>query len=158
MNARIVHAGLAPLAIIAILLASCSQKPVTTQSDAEGKIRAGRALNARTGSYAVGGVEVTLMKVVDLPGDELGMQFTVRWDSAALPTCCNLFPHMALYDRTRQQATGGFGGLDVVEDRSSIAADGTLDMLLTGGQPVQRLGRFTVDLASLGVSGFSANG
>lgn len=142
------------LAIVAVALTACSQKAITTEEGATAKIAGGTAINSQSGSYEVGGVDVSLVKVVELPSDELGMQFEFHWSPSALGTCCKVFPRDAL-DGEAAARGGGASEFYVSLPRSFFGASGTLLMLLTNGSlPSQRLGHFTLDLASLGVDGF----
>jgi len=84
-------------------------------------------------------VHVTLVKVVPLPDDDLGLRFA--FDSSST-TCCSLFPRLSL-------ASDGLPSTSVVVRRSDVTIDGILDMRLSenGGSTVP----FRIDLARLGV-------
>jgi hypothetical protein len=128
---------------VALALSACSH-PVRTQDDAVAKIDSGAALNSRPGNYRVAGVQVTLVKVVSLPDNELGLRFS--FDSASRD-CCSLFPRIALAtDPSGEQAVPS---TSVVILKSDVKADGSLEMRLSnnGGSTVP----FTVDLRELGV-------
>jgi hypothetical protein len=140
---RKLMAGAATLAV-ALSVSACSHA-VTTQGDAVARINSGTALNARPGTYQIADVRVTLVKVVSLPDDELGLRFSFVSNS---PNCCSLFPRVAL-------AAGPSGeravpSTEVVILRSDVKADGTLEMQLSekGGSTVP----FTINLGQLGVS------
>jgi hypothetical protein len=134
-------AGLAAGVAAALLLAACSHA-VTTQADAESRIDAGAALNARPGTYRVGRVTVRLEKVVSLPEDRLGLRFAFRSGSAS---CCSLFPRIAL----EQDPAASPGPTPYVVILRSTVDRGILRMRLSdqGGATVP----FTMDLRRLRV-------
>ena len=135
---------LASAAFAMFALSACS-RAVTTQDEAAARIEAGSALNARTGTYRVGDVEIELTKVVQLPGDELGLRFVFHSDSA---DCCSLFPRVAL--EPGGSANPVVPSRYVVILNSDINADGTLDMRLSedGGSALL----FLVDFKALNVA------
>lgn len=126
----------------------------------EARIAAAPALNSEIGDYRVGGVDVGLLKVVRLSGDQIGMQFVFH-SSAPLGDCCNLFPRDALPRTTLRPGNAHFAeSFVVLSDYSDMMSNGTLNMLLTNGDPnaPARLGRFTVDLNALHVEGIGGLG
>lgn len=131
------------VAVGTLILSACS-RAVTTQVDAVASIETASAMNATTGTYLVGDVEVELVKVAQLPGDELGLHFLFHSSSQA---CCSVFPRVAF----APGLTGGAGRSSdyVVILNSDVRDDGTLDMRLSdGGSTVP----FTVDLRALNVA------
>ncbi|MFL5797017.1 MAG: hypothetical protein ACJ77A_03670 [Actinomycetota bacterium] len=147
------------LAIAWTCLCACGHHgaTVSTQREAVRQISAGRALNATPGAYRAGGVDITLVKVVSLPGDRLGMQFSFHSPGLPPGSCCSLFPREGLAGG-RPVPRGTTFTTFVVEERSSVGDRGTLRLSLFGGRPVRRVGSFTVDLPALRATGFAASG
>ena len=111
------------------------------------------SLNTALGNYRVGGIDVGLLKVVALPGGQIGMKFVLHSDTP-LGTCCNIYPHDANFSSSVTSEPGSrFAEVLLENPRSVVSPLDTIDMLLTSGDPGagERLGRFTVDLRALGV-------
>jgi hypothetical protein len=127
-----------------VTMSACSHR-VLTEDDAVTGIDSGSALNARPGAYRVSDVRVTLVKVVSLPDERLGLRFSFKSNS---PGCCSVFPRIAL--APGRSGNHPFPTTSIVIPTSSIAADGSLRMRLSesGGATVP----FTIDLRALGVS------
>jgi hypothetical protein len=64
----------------------------------------------------------------------------------------SFFPRIALVGQTEVPSSDGTYEIDVAEDPTSVASDGTIDLRLFGGSPVHLLGAFRLDLPALGVS------
>jgi hypothetical protein len=127
---------------LAASLASCSHG-VLSQADAASEIDAGSALNTHAGSYHAHGVDVTLVKVVSLPDEMLGLRFSFDSD---LPQCCSVFPRIALSQGPDTDAHSSTE--DIVVPVADIE-DGKLTMRLSDG--ASPTSPFTVDLAALEV-------
>jgi hypothetical protein len=145
---------LAALLVAAGLMACSHHVAVFTEQDARARIDAGTALNSETGHYRVGPIDVELVKVVQLPGGEIGMAFVTRSSSGSLEGCCTIFPRLALARAPGDPAASLSAHVYVVEPGSDLVPDGTIDMRVFGHDPGPKfLGSFTVDLSSLGVRG-----
>ncbi len=150
---------MAALLVAAAAVTACSH-PVTvsTEQEARARIDAGTALNSKTGHYTVGPIDVELVKVVQLPEEEIGMAFVMRSSSGSLEACCTIFPRVALARAAGDPAAGLSAHVYVVEPSSSVTPEGTIDMRLFGHDPGPKLlGSFTVDLSSLGVRGLTSS-
>jgi hypothetical protein len=128
--------------VAAVALTACSHA-VTTQADAAAGIDSGAALNSEHGVYRVSDVDVTLEKVVSLPGDELGLRFSFASEP---PGCCSIFPRIAL--ASDPDAAPGAPS-DVVIPTAAIGDDGTVAARLSDGR--HATAGFTIDLRALGV-------
>jgi hypothetical protein len=126
-----------------LALPACSH-PVIKQDDAVARIDSGEALNARPGTYRVADVKVTMLKIVTLPGDMLGLRFSFVSGSA---DCCSLFPRAVLDAGTSGERTAP--STTVVLPQSYVGADGTLAMRLS--ENGEKTVPFTIDLHALGV-------
>jgi hypothetical protein len=144
---------LAALLVAAGLTACAHHVAVSTEQDARAQIDAGTALNSETGHYTVGPIDVELVKVVQLPEEEIGMAFVMRSSSRSLEGCCTIFPRVALARAPGDPGPGWSAHAYVVEPSSGLTPDGTIDMRLFGHDPPKLLSSFTVDLSSLGVRG-----
>ena len=149
---------LAALLVAAGLTACAHHAAVSTEQDARVRIEAGTALNSETGHYMVGPIDVELVKVVQLPEEEVGMAFVMRSSSGSLEACCTIYPRLALARAPGDPARGLSAHVYIVEPSSSLTPDGTIDMRLFGHDPGPKLlGSFTVDLSALGVRGFTSS-
>ena len=110
--------------------------------------------NSALGNYQVGPIDVGLVKVVNLPNDQIGMQFVLH-STGPLGLCCNIYPHLATSSNRIVSGDSRFGEVLVVIERSYVTRTGPLDLLLTSGDPhaPASSGRFTVDLRALHVAG-----
>ena len=129
------------------------------QGTLEARVARAPAMNALIGDYEVGDIDVGLLKVVRLSGNEIGLQFVFHTADPFAP-CCNLFPRQAAPQSTLLDGNTDsthFGELLVQIPESYVAKDGTLSMLLTNREG-GRLGRFTVDLPALHVEGIGGSG
>ena len=98
---------------------------VSTESDAEARIASGPAINASTADYRVGNVDVRLVKVVRLPSEMIGIQFTMHPGSRSVQGCCTLFPRLALTGSQPVGESGNVRRVYVVEAPSSFSPGGT---------------------------------
>lgn len=110
--------------------------------------------NSALGNYQVGPIDVGLLKVVNLPNDQIGMQFVLH-SADPLGLCCNVYPRLATSTNRIVSGDSRFGEVLVVIPRSFVTQAGTFDLLLTSGDPnaPARYGTFTVDLRALHVQG-----
>ena len=120
--------------------------------DSQALIAADPSENTSIGNYRVGAIDVGLLKVVRLPGNQIGMEFVLHSD-APLAGCCSIFPHPATWSENSGAAGGRFGHVLVSIPASSVSSAGTLDMLLIRSTPPTIRLPFTVDLHALGVAG-----
>ena len=133
------------------LLAGCSSPTVPTQMGLHAQMESGPAINSSNGRYRTGMADIALTKIVSLPDDQLGFRFVISAPSLR-GACCSFFPRIALVGQTKLPSSDGTYEIDVAEDLTSVASDGTIDLRLFGGSPEHALGRFRLDLPALGVS------
>ncbi len=133
------------------LLAGCSSPTVPTQLGLHAQMESGPAINSSNGRYRAGMAEIALTKIVSLPDDQLGFRFVISAPSLG-GGCCSFFPRIALVGQTKLRSSDGTYEIDVAEDPTSVASDGTIDLRLFGGSPGHLLGTFRLDLPALGVS------
>ena len=133
------------------LLASCSSPTVPTEMGLHAQMESGPAINSSNGRYRAGTADIALTKIVSLPDDQLGFRFVISAPSLR-GGCCSFFPRIALVGQTDVSSNDGTYEIDVAEDPTSFASDGTIDLRLFGGNPVHLLGTFRLDLPALGVS------
>jgi hypothetical protein len=133
------------------LLADCSSPSVPTQMGLHAQMESGAAINSSTGRYRAGTADVALSKIVSLPDDQLGFRFVISAPSLR-GACCSFFPRIALVGQTKLPSSDGTYEIDVAEDPTSVASDGTIDLRLFGGSPGRLLGTFRLDLPALGVT------
>jgi len=133
------------------LLAGCSSSTVSTQMGLHEQMESGPALNSSDGRYRTGTADISLTKIVSLPDEQLGFRFVISAPSLR-GGCCSFFPRIALVGQTGVSSSDGTYEIDVAEDPTSVASDGTIDLRLFGGSPGHLLGTFRLDLPALGVS------
>jgi hypothetical protein len=133
------------------LLAGCSSPTVSTQMGLQAQMDSGPAINSSNGRYRAGTADIALTKIVSLPDDQLGFRFVISAPSLR-GGCCSFFPRVALVGQTDVPSSDGTYEIDLAEDPTSVASDGTMDLRLFGGSPEHALGRFRLDLPALGVS------
>jgi hypothetical protein len=132
------------------LLAGCSSPSVSSQMGLRAQMESGPAINSSNGRYRAGTADVPLTKIVALPNDQLGFRFVISAPSLR-GGCCSFFPRIALVGQTEVSSSDGTYEIDVAEDPTSVAGDGTIDLRLFGGSPEHALGTFQLDLPALGV-------
>jgi hypothetical protein len=132
-------------------VAGCSSPSVSTQMGLHAQMESGPAINSSSGRYRAGMADIALAKIVSLPDDQLGFRFVISAPSLR-GGCCSFFPRVALAGQTYVPSSDGTYEIDLAEDPTSIASDGTIDLRLFGGSPEHVLGTFRLDLAALGVS------
>lgn len=110
------------------------------------------SINASIGNYRVGAIDVGLLKVVRLPGNQLGMEFVLHSD-VPLAGCCSICPDIATVSQASGAAGGRFAHVLVSIPASSVTDAGAVDMLLIRSTPPTIRESFTVDLHALGVAG-----
>ena len=133
------------------LLAGCSSSTVITQMGLHAQMESGPAINSSSGRYRAGTAEIALTKIVSLPDAQLGFRFVISAPSLR-GGCCSFFPRMALVGQTDVPSSDGTYEIDLAENLTSVASDGTIDLRLFGGSPEHALGTFRLDLPALGVS------
>jgi hypothetical protein len=133
------------------LLAGCSSPTVSTQMGLHAQMDSGPAINSTNGRYRAGTADIALTKIVSLPDDQLGLRFVISAPSLR-GGCCSFFPRVALVGQTDVPSTDGTYEIDLAEDPTSVASDGTIGMRVFGGSPERALGTFRLDLPALGVS------
>jgi hypothetical protein len=133
------------------LLAGCSSPTVSTQMGLHAQIESGPAINSSSGRYRAGTADIALTKIVSLSDDQLGFRFVISAPSLR-GGCCSFFPRMALVGQSHVPSSDGTYEIDVAEDPTSVANDGTIDLRLFGGSPGHLLGTLRLDLPALGVS------
>jgi len=133
------------------LLAGCSSPTVSTQMGLHAQMESQPAINSSNGRYRAGTADIALTKIVSLPDDQLGFRFVISAPSLR-GRCCSFFPRVALVGQTDVRSSDGTYEIDLAEDPTSVASDGTMDLRLFGGSPEHALGRFRLDLPALGVS------
>jgi hypothetical protein len=132
------------------LLAGCSSSTVSTQVGLHTQMDSGPAINSSSGRYRAGTADIALTKIVSLPDDQLGFRFVISAPSLR-GGCCSFFPRIALAGQTDVSSSDGTYEIDLAEDPTSVASDGTIDLRLFGGSPEHALGTFRLDLPALGV-------
>jgi len=132
-------------------LAGCSSPTVSSQMDLHAQMDSGPAINSSNGRYRARTADIALTKIVSLPDDQLGFRFVISAPSLR-GGCCSFFPRVALVGQTDISPTDGTYEIDLAEDPTSVATDGTIDLRLFGGSPGHLLGTFRLDLPALGVS------
>jgi hypothetical protein len=133
------------------LLAGCSSPTVPTQMGLHAQMESQPAINSSSGRYRADTADIALTKIVSLPDDQLGFRFVISAPSLH-GGCCSFFPRVALVGQTDVPSSDGTYEIDLAEDPTSVATDGTIDLRLFGGSPEHALGRFRLDLPALGVS------
>jgi hypothetical protein len=133
------------------VLAGGASPTVPTQMGLQAQMDSGPAINASNGRYRAGTADIALTKIVSLPDDQLGFRFVISAPSLR-GGCCSFFPRIALVGQTGVSSSDGTYEIDVAEDPTSVASDGTIDLRLFGGSPEHALGTFRLDLPALGVS------
>ncbi len=134
-----------------VLLTGCSSPPgITTQIGLHEQLESGVSLNATSGHYRAGATEITLIKVVSLPQDQLGFRFLVASPSLK-GRCCSLFPQIGLDAQSVTALPKGTYQVDIA-DPVSIASEGKIRFHLLGGRPLRTLGYFWLNLSALGVT------
>lgn len=144
------------IAVLAIstlmLLTGCSSPPgVTTQIGLHEQLESGVSLNATSGHYRAGATEITLIKVVSLPQDQLGFRFLIASPSLK-GRCCSLLPQIGLDAQSVTKLPDATYQVDVAEAKVSIESEGKIRFHLLGGRPLRTLGYFWLNLSALGVS------
>ena len=134
-----------------VLLAGCSSPTVATQMGLQAQMESRPAINSTNGRYHAGTADIALTKIVSLPDDQLGFRFVIS-APALRGGCCSFFPRVALVGQTGVPSSDGTYEIDLAEDPTSIASDGTIDLRLFGGSPEHVLGAFRLDLPALGGS------
>jgi hypothetical protein len=139
------------MVIVVSLVAGCSSPSVSTQMGLHAQMESGPAINSGSGRYRAGTADIALTKIVSLPDDQLGFRFVISAPSLR-GGCCSFFPRMALVGQSNAPSSDGTYGIDVAEDPTSVASDGTIDLRPFGGSPAHLLGTFRLNLPALGVS------
>ena len=122
------------------LLAGCSSSTVITQVGLHAQMESGPAINSSSGRYRAGTAEIALTKIVSLPDAQLGFRFVVSAPSLR-GGCCSS-SGIALAGQTDVPSSDGTYEIDLAENLTSVASDGTIDLRLFGGSPEHALGTF----------------
>ena len=109
-------------------------------------MESGPAINSSSGRYRAGTAEIALTKIVSLPDAQLGFRFVVSAPSLR-GGCCSFFPRIALAGQTDVPSSDGTYEIDLAENLTSVASDGTIDLRLFGGSPEHALGNVPFGLA-----------